>query len=120
MNKQARVDLRRDMDRVLANLDKRWIAAASSELVDNLIQILASPTNNHIENVLAWISHFQGEVDLSELIDHQLDHRHVYLPRVIGRGEMEFVRVNAGWEETFVQGFQEYSRPSSCNKRRSL
>ena len=114
MNKKARANLQRDMDKVLANLDNRWISAASRELTFNLSKLLSSIPDTKVENVLAWISHFQGEADLSDLIDEQLSSKKVFLPRVIGKGEMEFVRINEGWEESFVRGYNNIPGPPAA------
>ncbi|MCB0317681.1 MAG: hypothetical protein KDD56_02925 [Bdellovibrionales bacterium] len=120
MSKKARANLQRDMDKVLANLDARWLNAASSEVVENLNQLLDSISFSDVDNILAWISHFPGEVDLTSLIEDQLSKRQVFLPRVIGRGEMEFVKIDYGWQETFEQGFKNIPGPPAATSRSDL
>ena len=97
-------ELRADLKRVLANLDPRWIHAASREVCTHLSGLLDRLDSPRIEHVLAWVSFFPGEVDLSHFIDEQLSKRAVYLPRVAEDATMKFVSIDQQWSENVAAG----------------
>src|SRR4051812_31501483 len=96
MRQERKRDIRREMRLILANLDKRWEAAAHVEACQHLCPLVAE-LNQPIEHVLAWIPCFPGEVDLTGFIAQMLRSRSVYLPRVEDAGRMTFVRITEEW-----------------------
>lgn len=102
MGQQRKKEMRQEIKRVLANLDKRWQAVAHAEVCRRIAHIVEE--EGAITDVLAWVPSFPGEVDLAEIIAEMLKTRRVYLPRVIGPGEMSFVRVAADWSSHLERG----------------
>jgi len=101
-NKQSvRSELRHEMRRVLSSLDPRWIRAASREVCAQLGQIIDEHNPDHL---LAWVAHFPGEIDLSLVIDDQLDRRKVCLPRT-GPTGLSFFQINHNWRNTLEIGW---------------
>lgn len=100
---ENKVLLRRAMQAVLANLDQRWVKAASGRVCDNLVKhIRGFP---RIDHVLAWSSFFAGEVDLSAFVGEQLGAgRRVYLPQTRSDKTMQFISINEGWAAEAVAG----------------
>ncbi len=92
------------MKKVLGNLDKRWVRAASSGLCKQLDEFVESRLPDRIDTVLAWTSFFDGEVDLSQFISNQIEKREVYLPRSSADFKMTFVSIGKDWLEQVEQG----------------
>ena len=92
-------ELRKDMRRVLSNLDERWVAAAHHEVCSHLTDFVNRkfPPECKLDAVLVWIPSFPGEVDLSSFIASMLRSTAVFLPRIVSQGEMEFVRIQQDW-----------------------
>ena len=103
MSKKIRAEMRGDMKRVLASLDSRWIEAASREVCQKLGEFMES-LDGKVRCVLAWVSAFPGEVNLTSLIGDQLGKREVYLPRVLPNGTMNFIAVGPDWSESLREG----------------
>lgn len=101
--KQAK-ELRREMRRILSSLDERWLQAASRELCVNLSKILNEEIPREIDHVLAWVSHFPGEVDLTDFINEQLDRRQIYLPRALPDRNMSFISIGKDWLTSVAAG----------------
>ena len=89
--------MRGEMKRILSCLDRRWLAAASHELSNNLSTLIDSELSDTIEHVLAWVSFFPGEVDLTSFINQQMDKRKIYLPRTLPDRTMSFVSIGKDW-----------------------
>ncbi|MBX7143664.1 MAG: 5-formyltetrahydrofolate cyclo-ligase [Oligoflexia bacterium] len=85
------------MKKVLGRLDDRWLQAASRELCAQLTRLVETEIPRDIEHVLAWVSFFPGEVDLSKFITEQLDKRNVYLPRTLPDHSMNFISIGKDW-----------------------
>ncbi|MFM1847277.1 MAG: hypothetical protein RL417_751 [Pseudomonadota bacterium] len=85
------------MRRILTNLDRRWIAAASHDLSRELAVLLDTRIERPIEHVLVWAAFFPGEVDLSLFVEGQFGRREVYMPRTSPDRTMEFIKVDPGW-----------------------
>lgn len=108
-----RTELRQEMNLILSNLDQRWLDAASREVSKHLTEILKKDPSREIEHVLAWVPFFPGEADLSQFIGDQLGHRRVYLPRVSGEREMEFVEIGKDWISQFEAGYRGIPGPAA-------
>ncbi len=111
MGKKIKIELRQDMSRVLASLDRRWVQAASSEICENLRTLFRKEIDQPIEHILAWSAHFPGEVDLSSLITGELDAREVYLPRALPDRSMTFVSIDTDWSSKFEEGWRGLPQP---------
>lgn len=85
------------MRKVLANLDRRWVSAASQQLCSRLSAWLDSGIGKEISHILAFSSFFPGEVDLSAFIGAQMGKRRIYLPRVHADRTMTFLRIRENW-----------------------
>lgn len=103
--------VRKDMKKVLAQLDDRWVAAASSEVSDNLSQLLQAEVGDSKTAVLAWTKFFPGEVDLSRFIIEQLGKRDVYLPRSLPDLTMQYISIGTDWVEQIEDGFSGVPEP---------
>lgn len=121
MGQQRKKEMRQDMKRVLANLDKRWQTAAHVEVCRRVIDVIERPMEPLVTDVLAWVPSFTGEVDLAGVIAHMLKARRVYLPRVVNAAGMEFIQVDAEWAMNLEKGehgvFQPragYGEPLDC------
>ena len=82
---------------VLSRLDKRWLQAASHDLCKRLSEIVDSKLDRPIKHILAWVSFFPGELDLTPFITDQMFKRQVYLPRVVGERAMTFIALKDDW-----------------------
>jgi 5-formyltetrahydrofolate cyclo-ligase len=104
------------MKRVLASLDDRWLRAASSEVCENLQQIIQrveeqrAPTR--IKRILAWTRFFPGEIDLTPFISGQLSDRKVYLPRSLPDYTMNFISIGDRWMDDVQDGTLGIPEPS--------
>lgn len=96
--------MRHDIRRVLASLDKRWQSAAHVEVCRSVLAVLQEERIRPITDILAWVPSFVGEVDLTGVIAETLGEYRVYLPRVIGPGEMTFIQVFGGWSSHLEKG----------------
>jgi 5-formyltetrahydrofolate cyclo-ligase len=92
------------MSRILSRLDKRWLRAASRQLCANLNRIIETEIAQDVEHILAWVSFFPGEVDLTSFIDRQLDHRKIYLPRALPDRSMTFLSIGKDWLSSMQSG----------------
>jgi 5-formyltetrahydrofolate cyclo-ligase len=97
MSRKKRKEIRSEMSRIISRLDDRWIAAASRELSGRLGKLIDEELPDQIEHVLAWMSFFPGEVDLTAFIDEQLDKRRIYLPRTLPDRSMSFISIGKDW-----------------------
>jgi 5-formyltetrahydrofolate cyclo-ligase len=79
------------MTTLLNGLDERWIRAASRRVCRQISDFIQS--RGDIEHVLAYVNHFFGEIDLSWLISEILPTQSVYLPRVIGGDQLQFLQI---------------------------
>ena len=111
MGQQRKKEMRQDMKRVLANLDKRWQAAAHVEVGRGVIDVIDREREFSITDVLAWVPSFAGEVDLAGVIAEMLKTRRVYLPRVVNPGRMEFIKVDADWAINLEKGAHGVQQP---------
>jgi 5-formyltetrahydrofolate cyclo-ligase len=101
---RKKTQLRRDMKRILANLDQRWVKAASHEVCKHLTTLLTSKIDRPIKHILAWAKFFPGEIDLSSFIVDQLENSALYLPRTFADGSMQFVRISDDWMNASEEG----------------
>lgn len=113
MGQQRKKEMRQDMKRVLANLDKRWQAAAHVEVGRGVIDVIDREREFPITDVLAWVPSFAGEVDLAGVIAEMLKTRRVYLPRVVNTGRMEFIKVGADWAINLEKGTHGVQQPQA-------
>ena len=104
MGQRLKKEMRQDVKRVLANLDKRWQVAAHGEVCRRVIEVIERERETPITDVLAWVPSFIGEVDLAGVIAEMLKARRVYLPRVVSSGSMDFIRVDSEWAMNLEKG----------------
>lgn len=109
--KNRKPNLRRDFRAILANLDARWLSAASGKLCANLNTLLENELGGEIANILAWTKFFTGEPDLSGFISEQLPYRKIYLPRSLPDMGMNFISISLNWEETTGPGIYGIPEP---------
>lgn len=110
-------ELRAQMKRILVNLDPRWVRAATAQVNEHLCTLLNEEMPPGIEHLLAWVSFFPGEPDLSRLLADQLTRRKVYLPRVQRDRSMAFISVGADWRETVAGGMYGIPEPEELGER---
>lgn len=102
---EQKKEVRRDMRLVLANLDKRWEAAAQRELGLELEALFSMQPFGSIEYILGWVPCFPGEVDLAGFIAAMLkQERNLYLPRIREPGVMDFISVGEEWGSQLTPG----------------
>lgn len=111
MGQQRKKEMRHDIKVVLANLDKRWQAAAHGEVCRRVINVIESEVARPVTDVLAWIPNFAGEVDLAGVIAEMLKTRRVFLPRVEEDGGMTFVQVGPEWASNLERGARNVAQP---------
>lgn len=99
---QSKKEQRTDLRRVLANLDSRWLAAASRKLSSRLLETLASQVK--CQNLLVWVAHFPGEVDLTPLVSELITKVNVFLPKISPDGTMEFFQIEEGYSRKLSEG----------------
>jgi 5-formyltetrahydrofolate cyclo-ligase len=104
MSQRLKKEMRQEVRRVLANLDKRWQVAAHGEVCRRVIEVIEQERDRPITDVLAWVPSFIGEVDLAGVIAEMLKTRRVYLPRVVGSGVMDFVNIDSEWAMSLEKG----------------
>lgn len=100
----SRQEIRREQRAVLAQLDPRWLRAASNDLCQRLTQFVDQPEMAGRSHILAWTAFFPGEVDLTSFISRQLGVRRLYLPRVASDASMHFLSVGEGWSQSLAAG----------------
>ncbi len=99
------------MRRIVAALDERWLRAANSQLSAEVGAVLVQPERT-IRHLLLWAGFFPGEPDLSDLIDHELGRRVIYLPVLQEKGTMEFVSIARDWRASAVSGAFQIPEPA--------
>lgn len=104
MGQHRKKEMRQDVKRVLANLDKRWQSAAHVEVCRRVIDVIDREKARPVTDVLAWVPSFAGEVDLAGVIAEMLKARRVYLPRVVESGCMDFIRIGPDWALNLEKG----------------
>jgi len=104
MGQRLKKEMRQELKRVLANLDKRWQVAAHGEVCRRVIEVIERERETPITDVLAWVPSFGGEVDLAGVIAEMLKSRRVYLPRLVGSGDMDFFQVDSEWAMNLEKG----------------
>lgn len=104
--------VRRDMERVLSNLDERWVTAASAQICTNLCELVNKTLELEVRHILAFVPHFQGEVDLTQFIAAQFGDRKVYLPRVSSSGALSYWTIANDWQSSLVSGFRGIPEPA--------
>ena len=113
MSQQGKKEIRREMKLVLANLDKRWQAAAHAEVCRRALSIIQGEREEPITDVLAWIPNFAGEVDLAGVIAETLKTRRVFLPRVEEDGVMSFIQAGTDWALQLERGPRNVTQPKA-------
>jgi len=113
---KKRNELRGEMKKIVANLDPRWLKAASKELSSHLCRWIDSELDRDVKRILAWTSFFPGEVDLSTFIHQQLTKREVYLPRSLPDRSMTFISVNNDWDQNFETGYMGIPEPTGVTE----
>jgi len=112
MGQQRKNEMRREMRVVLANLDKRWEAAAHREICQELGALFGAQLPVSIEHILCWVPCFPGEVDLAGFIAERLKAgSRVYLPRVLEAGRMEFISIGEEWGSQLTPGHRGILEP---------
>ena len=104
MGQRLKKEMRQDVKRVLANLDKRWQVAAYGEVCRRVLEVIERESEDSVTDVLAWVPSFVGEVDLAGVIAEMLKTRRVYLPRVVSSGAMNFIHVDSEWAMNLEKG----------------
>lgn len=104
MSRKKRKEMRSAMDRILSRLDQRWLLAASHELCGHLSKLIDTELTEEVEHILAWVSFFPGEVDLSSFINQQLDKRKIYVPRILPDKSMTFLSIGKDWLSSMQSG----------------
>lgn len=97
-------ELRRDMKIVLSRLDPRWTSAASKDICERLLKMLDDGTFPMVTNILAWVSFFDGEVDLSSFLIEAVKSHSIYLPRIDDKEKMTFHKVISADIDDLVSG----------------
>lgn len=107
-------EMRNDMRRIIENLDRRWILAASHRLCERLLQIIDhySDSQQNVNCLLAWVPFFPGEVDLSSLIGKELSRRKIFLPRLLPEHRMDFIQIGDDWNFSNTQSESSIPEPS--------
>lgn len=113
VSQKKRKQLRGEMNRILSRLDRRWLAAASRELCAQLSTLIETEISEEIEHVLAWVSYFPGEVDLTSFIDQQIDKRKIYLPRALSDKSLAFISIGKNWLSSMEAGSYGIPQPGS-------
>lgn len=90
---KKREEIAKEMRRVTANLDERWLRAASKEVCANIKTLLASLPAER-DHLVAWLPRFAGEVDLTALIREELNKRVIFLPYELDESSLGFIRVD--------------------------
>ncbi len=112
MGHDGKKEVRREMRLVLANLDKRWEAAAHREVCGELIALFSSQLPVSIEHILGWVPSLPGEVDLAVFMAEMLRRgRKVYLPRILSPGLMEFIQIGDEWGAQLIRGHRGILEP---------
>ncbi len=111
MGKKVRTETREAMRKVLMNLDRRWVQAASVELCAQLHTIIHEECDPVPAHILAWGAHFPGEIDLSPLISAEFGESAVYLPRALPDRTMRFISVDAEWRSDAEEGMLGIPQP---------
>jgi len=102
---EQKKEIRREMRLVLANLDKRWEAAAQREVGLELEALFSTQPFDSIEHILGWAPCFPGEVDLAGFIAVMLKReRKLYLPRTREAGIMDFIGIGEEWGSQLAPG----------------
>ncbi len=104
MGNRHKAEMRSEMRKVLSSLDERWLQAASREVCSNLTRIIEHDIKSSVSKILAWVSFFPGEVDLTAFISDQLGKREVYLPKSMPDCSMNFVAIGNDWLERMQSG----------------
>lgn len=108
--------LRTEMRRILANLDHRWVGAASREVCERLGALVdACAETQVLRDVLVWMPHFPGEIDLANFISSQLGHASVYVPRTLPDAKMDFLSIDTGWDRQLVPGGSGILEPAALS-----
>ena len=89
---------------VLQRLDPRWTGAASSELCINLSKLIEGKVSGGVRHILAWVSFFPGEANLSKFIADHIESHRVYLPRIQADGGMSFYSIGLDWQLNLDKG----------------
>lgn len=95
---------RSDFKKILANLDERWITAASQSLAKQLLTLLNSKLDFDVTNILCFSAFFAGEVDLTPFIAEQINVRKMYLPLVHPDARMTFISISHDWKKLARSG----------------
>ncbi len=109
--RETRQNIRKDMRRILSNLDASWISKASSRLCSNLSEVIETKLDRKVRRLLVWTSFFPGEVDLSRFISEQLEGRHVYLPRSLPDCTMTYISLGSNWSDSMQAGYKGILEP---------
>lgn len=95
----------------MQNLDERWMRSASGRLAKELGLLLEkvnierkAKNQSELSQILAWLSFFPGEADLSSFISDQVTQRSIFLPRSLPGGIMDFWAIGENWSEHLHSG----------------
>lgn len=113
MGRQA-IQLKKDMKRIVSNLDQRWLKAAAGQVCANLSRLVNQITANTgpLAHLLGWIPFYNGEPDITRFIAEQMELRQVYLPRVTEAGELQYISVEQDWKQDSKSSFLGIPEPS--------
>lgn len=110
-----RDDIRREMRKILASLDDRWVKAASNEICEKLAELIDNVIYHDIEHILAWTHFFPGEINLTSFISRYLEKCQIYLPRSLPDGSMTFISIGQNWLDSVETGVMGIPEPKASS-----
>ena len=99
---ESKKELRNQMETLCRGLDPRWVRAASLRVCGKIHEFLSDYPD--IKNILAWASHFPGEIELTRLLSDEMSERTIYLPRIDDNSAMTFLSISENWESGLTPG----------------
>lgn len=106
----SKKELRTQMETLCKGLDQRWIRAASLRVCGKIHEYLKDYPD--IKHILAWMSHFPGEIELTRLLSDEMNERTIYLPRIDDSSAMTFLSISEDWESGVAPGKFGIKEPS--------
>lgn len=113
--KANRDSLRKDLKKILSNLDPDWMKSAADLVSENLCHLLASDNLKDKQNILAWTSFFKGEIDLTPAFITLMKSRTLYLPRSLPDGSMHFLSIGPDWLAELSPGMHGIPEPTASS-----
>ena len=85
-----------DMNRVLSNLDPRWVTAASAALSSYLVDLIRAEVGGRKCSILYPIVHGKGHPDIASSIPLLQRHHDVYLPSFDSDRKLRYFKLEEG------------------------